>query len=230
MAHFGAEIVRTPGHYDDAVTQAADDAQRLGRIVISDTSYEGYMEIPKDVMQGYQLMVDEAIAAAPDPISQTFIQAGVGGVAAAVCSYFWERLGSQRPQVVVVEPSLADCCFQSAVAGQPTRAKGDLNTLMAGLACGYPSLLAWEILGPGADAFMTVDDGAAVDCMKLLAHGLRGDPPLVAGESAVAGLAGLIAAVQGGYGADLGLDRHSQVLLFGCEGATDPELYHKLVA
>ena len=117
IARYGAQVVRTSGNYDDAVQQADRDAKTNGWFVISDTSYPGYMDIPRDVMQGYQLMVHEAVSALPQWPTHVFVQAGVGGFAAAVCAYFWERDTAQRPVLVVVEPERADCLLQSARAG-----------------------------------------------------------------------------------------------------------------
>jgi diaminopropionate ammonia-lyase len=230
IARYGAQVVRTSGNYDDSVQQADRDAKANGWFVISDTSYPGYMDIPRDVMQGYQLMVHEAVSALPQWPTHVFVQAGVGGFAAAVCAYFWERSAEQRPVFVVVEPERADCLLQSARAGAVVAVKGDLDTLMAGLACGEVSLLAWEILTTGANAFCTIPDAAAVDVMRLLASPQGGDPVIVAGESAVAGLAAaLLAAQDRAARTTLGLGPDSRVLLFGSEGDTDPALYQQLV-
>jgi diaminopropionate ammonia-lyase len=229
---FGAEVRRVAGTYDDSVRQAAADAARQGWIVVSDTSYPGYMAIPKDVMQGYALMAEEALEALPAtaPPTHVFVQGGVGGLAAAVCFRLWTRLGAVRPKLVVVEPELAACLLASAMAGQPVNIPIEQETVMAGLSCGEPSLLAWEILDEGADAFMAVPDHAAEATMRLLADGTGGDAPIVAGESAVAGLAGAItlAAVPTFQNAlDLGPD--SRILVFGTEGDTDPEVYARIV-
>lgn len=230
IARYGAQVVRTTGNYDDSVQQADRDARANGWFVISDTSYPGYMDIPRDVMQGYQLMVHETVNALPQWPTHVFVQAGVGGFAAAVCAYFWERNAQQRPVFVVVEPERADCLLQSARAGAVVAVKGDLDTLMAGLACGEVSLLAWDILATGANAFCTIPDAAAVDGMRLLASPTGGDPVIVAGESAVAGLAAaLLAAQDSSARAALGLGPDSRVLLFGSEGDTDPALYAQLV-
>lgn len=232
---YGAQVVRTPGNYDDSVRQAAEDSARLGRFVVSDTSYPGYMEVPKDVMQGYGVMADEALQQLAqngdgDLPTHVFLQGGVGGLAAAVCAHFWEQLGARRPRFIVVEPDKAACLFESAKAGKPVAVHGELDTVMAGLACGEVSLLAWEILHPGVQAFLTVDDEAALDTVRLLADSPYGDAPLVAGESAVAGLAGALAALADPAARQaLGLDAHSRVLLFGSEGATDPVLYEQIV-
>lgn len=230
IEHYGAQVVRTAGNYDDAVRQADADAKALGRYVISDTSYEGYMDVPRDVMQGYQLMVEEAVQQAGGMPTHVFIQGGVGGLAAAVCGYFWERLGGARPRIIVVEPERADCLMQSARSGKITAVHGDLDTLMAGLACGEVSLLAWSILETGADAFAVIADQAAIDTMRLLAAPAAGDPAIVAGESAVAGLAAALGvALNAGQRAALGIDGDSRLMFFGSERDTDPVLYRELV-
>jgi diaminopropionate ammonia-lyase len=228
----GATVVRTPGNYDDSVRVAAADAAMHGRFVVSDTSYDGYMDVPRDVMQGYTVMAAETMVQLPlgERPTHIFVQGGVGGLAAAICGQVWENWGAARPCFVVVEPERADCLYQSASSGAPTVVEGALDTIMAGLACGEVSLLAWEILDMGADAFATLSDDAAADCMRLLAKPFNDDPPLVAGESAVAGLAGaLIARGRPEWAAALGLDSDSRILVFGTEGATDPDMYEKIV-
>ncbi len=230
IARFGAEVRRVGGHYDDSVRQAARDAEANGWFVVSDTSYPGYMTVPRDVMQGYTVMVDEAVQQLDEPPTHCFIQGGVGGLAAATLAQLWEAYGADRPRVVVVEPDHAACLYASARAGKPTAVEGELETLMAGLACGEVSLLAWEVLDEGVDDFMAVSDAAAVDAMRLLAEGVADDAPLVAGESAVAGLAGLLIARRDPeLSLALGLDDHSRVLLVGSEGATDEAVYRELV-
>jgi diaminopropionate ammonia-lyase len=225
---FGAEVRRVPGNYDDSVRIAAADAAREGWTVVSDTSWEGYQDIPRDVMQGYGVMVGEAIAQGEGearPPTHVFVQGGVGGVAAATVAHLWERFGPARPCIVVVEPDKADCLTRSAEAGRVVHLSGDLDTIMAGLSCGEPSPLAWAVLDPGADAFMAIGDAAIAPAMRLLAA-----EGVVGGESGVAGLAALqIAAREPAMRAMLGLDAASRVLLFGTEGATDPALYEALV-
>lgn len=227
----GAMVVRTAGNYDDSVREAAADAAAHARFVVSDTSYEGYMDVPRDVMQGYTVMAAEAMAQLPanDKPTHIFVQGGVGGLAAAICAQVWETWGAERPKFIVVEPDQADCLYQSARNGGPTVVEGALDTIMAGLACGEISLLAWEILESGTDAFATVTDDAAADCMRLLASPSAGDPAIVAGESAVAGLTGaLIARERPDIANSIGLDADSRILVFGSEGATDPAMYEKI--
>ena len=229
MEAFGAEVIRIDGNYDASVKQADQEAATHGRIIVSDTSYPGYMDIPRDVALGYTVMLAEAVEQMQGAIpTHVFIQGGVGGLAAAVCAYFWELWGSQRPRFIVVEPEQANCLQQSAAAGEPVTVEGDLETLMAGLSCGEVSILAWEILSSGVNDFMTVSEDAVPACMRLLA---QGDPSIEAGESAVAGIAALIAACDDAAMSDkLGLNQSSQVFVIGTEGATDAELYRQLVA
>ena len=229
---FGARVIRITGHYDESVKLADSDAKRLGRTIVSDTSYEGYMEIPKDVALGYTVLLSESIEQMGEEIpTHVFIQGGVGGLASAVCAYFWELWGEQRPRFVIVEPEKANCLQGSARAGSPVVVDGDLDTLMAGLACGEVSVVAWEILSIGANDFLTVNEETVPLTMQLLARGFDGDPPIEAGESAVAGMAALISARSNlQYSQELGLDENSRIYILGTEGATDPEFYARLIA
>ncbi|MCB9945180.1 MAG: diaminopropionate ammonia-lyase [Geminicoccaceae bacterium] len=227
---FGAEVRRVAGTYDDSVRQAAADAAREGWIVVSDTSYPGYTEIPRLVMQGYGVMVEEALDQIGEPPTHIFVQGGVGGLAAAVCFRSWQRYGAGRPELVIVEPELAACILATARAGRLATVEIGEETIMAGLSCGEPSLIAIEVLDEGASAFMAVPDHAAAACMRLLARGVNGDVPVTAGESAVAGLAGLVAVLADNRKiAQTGIGPDSRVLLFGSEGATDPVLYERIV-
>ena len=175
-------------------------------------------------------MADEAFEQMPERPTHIFIQAGVGGLAAAVAARSWQRWGVDRPRLVVVEPMQADALYRSIAAGKLVTVTGDLDTVMAGLSCGEVSLIAWDVLRLAVDDVIAIPDAAAIDAVRLLADGRAGDPPLVAGETGVAGLAGLIAVFSdGAIARALGLDRASRVLLFGTEGATDPEIWTRIV-
>jgi diaminopropionate ammonia-lyase len=232
IAAYDADVRRVAGTYDDAVRQAAKDAAANGWQVVSDTSYEGYTEVPCDVMQGYGIIVDEAVDQLPEGVFPThvFVQGGVGGLAASICSYLWERFADKSPMFFVAEPEKAQCLLLSARAGRPTSDTGPLDTIMAGLACGEVSLLAWNILDVGVDGFITIEDEAAAETMCLLADGRFGDEPVVAGESAVAGLAAmLLLAGEPDIRRSAKLDSNSVVLVIGTEGATDPIVYSEIV-
>jgi diaminopropionate ammonia-lyase len=226
IAAFGAEIRRVPGTYDDAVRACARDAEASGWFIVSDTSWAGYTEVPRDIMQGYRVMADEAADQwTGRPPTHVFIQGGVGGAAAAVAVQTRWKWGP-GVHLVVVEPTNAACLLASARAGEMTSVGGKLNTIMAGLACGEPSLLAWQELDRAADAFMAIPDAAAIGTMRLLARS-----GIVAGESGVAGLAALRLALADAHArSTLALDHESLVLVFNTEGATDPALYAALLA
>ncbi len=231
IARYGAEVRRTPGNFDDAVRKAHDTAEAEGWFLTPDTSNGVIVEAPRNFMRGYALMAAEVIEQSPysEPPTHIFLQAGTSSMAAATCAQFWRVFGNARPITVLVEPETAACWFESLKTGKPRAITGELGTIMAGLACGEVSRLAWKILGPGVRAMMTVNDEAAADCVRLLAEGRYGDTPLVAGESAVAGLAGLLAAAGNDEArATLGLRKNSRVVLFGTEGATDPETYARI--
>ena len=236
IAAHGARIVRIAGNYDDSVAEAARLARAEGWQVVSDTSYEGYEDIPRDVMQGYAVIAAEVVEQTRARVGEAgafthvFLQGGVGGMAAGLLSFWWEFHGARRPHVIVVEPAQADCLLQSALQGRPARATGSVDSVMAGLACGETSPLAWRFLQQGVDHFQTVEDAQAVQAMRTLAQGQDGDMPVVAGESGVAGLAALQALrAHAAQWAELGLGPDARVLLIGTEGATAPQVYARCV-
>jgi diaminopropionate ammonia-lyase len=221
IEELGASVEMVSGSYDDAVARADARARECGWVVVSDTAYPGYEEIPRQIMQGYTVMVREALEQLPAGSIPThaFAQAGVGGLAAAVTGHLWESLGRRRPWTVVVEPAEADGLLESALRGRPTPSRGSLVTSLDCLACRNVSTQAWVILESGADAFLTISDRAAEETVGLLAYGLDGDPPVRSRPSGVAGLAGLIAALfEPSLSTPLDLTRDSRVLIFGSEG------------
>jgi len=230
----GASVTQTPGNYDDSIAAVNDAALTRGWKVVSDTSWAGYEDVPASVMQGYLVMVDEVIEQtrqAATPVTHVFLQAGVGGYAAAVAAFFHLKLGDAAPQVVIVEPSRASCLFESAIAGHAKRIDSVAPTIMAMLECYEPSAIAWRILERLSAAFMTIDEAPAVEAMVALAKPLGSDPQIVSGESGGAGLAGLMEAARSPAGYDrLKLDTRSVVLVFNTEGATDRALYERLIA
>jgi diaminopropionate ammonia-lyase len=229
IARYDAEIIRVDGNYDDSVCEASRVCTERDWIVVSDTSWPGYERIPGLVMQGYTAIVSEALRQMPEPPTHLFIQAGVGGVAAALAGHFAVVLGKRRPIVVVVEPARAACVYETARLGRPVKIEQREPTVMAMLECYEPSLVAWRILTRVADAFMTIDESDAIDVMKRLACPARGDPPIVAGESGGVGLAGLIrVARHRDLRATIGLNGSSRIFIVNTEGATDRELYTRL--
>lgn len=226
MRELGAEVIRIDGDYDASVLLAKKEAEENGWFVVSDTSWDGYTEPPRDVMAGYSVMTREACEALEQPPTHVFLQGGVGGLAASVAAALRQFYGAESPRVVIVEPELAACLFDSAKAGKATNFAIQEETIMAGLSCGEPSEMAWEILAEEATDFVTIPDSIVAPAVRLLANGETGDPVVEAGESAVAGLAALIAACKvPEMKKTLGLDESARVLLIGSEGVTDPAIY-----
>jgi diaminopropionate ammonia-lyase len=231
IARFGAEVIRVEGTYDDSVVESARVCAEMGWTLVSDTSWPGYERIPLMVMQGYTATVREALRELAEPPTHVFMQAGVGGLAAAAAGHLALVLGAARPTFVVVEPSRSACLAQSARVGHPVKVEPGERTVMAMLECYEPSQVAWRVLSRAADAFMTVEDEDAVAVMNRLARPSGADPAIISGESGGAGLAGLIrAAASQEARAALSLDARSRVLLVVSEGATDPGLYRELVS
>lgn len=229
---FGARVVRVAGGHSEAVDACARAAREHGWIVVADTAEDPADPVPALVASGYSVTVGEALDqwSAPGPPTHVFAQAGVGALAAAVCETLRARRIAPAPRVVVVEPEGAACLLASLRAGGPASAPPPVHSVMAGLDCGRASAQAWRVLDRAAFAFATVDDGGVGPAMRLLARSPYGDPPIVAGESAVAGLIALAGAMADREARRaLALDRRSRVLLFGTEGATDPEIYRRMV-
>ncbi|UCI32842.1 diaminopropionate ammonia-lyase [Mesorhizobium sp. B4-1-4] len=228
IARYGAEMVRVDGNYDDSVRQAAKVAADRGWTVVSDTSWPGYERIPGLVMQGYTAIVREALRQLREPPTHVFVQAGVGGIAAAVAGHLAIVLGDARPIFTVVEPACAACVVAAAQAGRVVKVAHDRPTVMAMLECYEASQVAWRVLARTADAFMTVDEDDAIAVMRRLARPAGRDPAIVAGESGGVGLAGLMRAAAENKMV-LGLDGKARVLVINTEGATDPQRYAELV-
>lgn len=230
IVRFGAEMVRVAGNYDDSVEEAARVATARGWTIVSDTSWPGYERIPGLVMQGYTAMVREALAQMGEPPTHVFVQAGVGGVAAAVAAHLAIVFGERRPVFVVVDPARAACLYESAKANKPLKIAHGEPTVMAMLECYEPSLSAWRVLSHVADGFMIVDEDDAVGVMRSLARPEGNDPAIVAGESGGVGLAGLLKVSKDRSLRDrLGLDAAARVWVINTEGATDPGQYETIV-
>ncbi len=230
MRDLGANVVRIDGDYDDSVRLAREEAEANGWFVVSDTSWEGYTEPPRDVMAGYGVLVGEITEALDRAPSHVFLQGGVGGMAAAICAAFRQHWGDDSPRVVIVEPDRAACLFESAKADAATTVRIREETVMAGLSCGEPSGMAWSILREEAEDFVTVPDSVVAPALRLLGSPETGDPVIEAGESAVAGLAAaIIASRRPGLRKALKLDSQSVVIVIGSEGVTDAAVHAELM-
>jgi len=234
MEALGATVVRIDGDYDESVHLCTAEAAKNGWYIVSDTSFEGYMDLPRYVMAGYTVMATEILdqlkEAGQEPPTHVFVQAGVGGVAAAVLARFWQVLGPKCPRFVIVEPDRAACVFESARQDKPMQVSIAEETVMAGLSCGEISLLAWEILKRGAQDYLMIGEERVGPVMRLLASGEAGGGAITAGESAVPGLIGAIGSASNRtLRTSIGVGKTSRILVLGCEGATDPTIYKAMM-
>ena len=230
--------IKSGMNYDDCVRLAAKEAAKVKNgVVLQDTSWEGYKEIPAWIMQGYgtiALEADEQLrelgVTRPTHI---FTQAGVGSFAGAITGVFKNLHPENCPVMTVVEPNAADCIYRSAVSGKREIVSGEMRTIMAGLANGEPNAISWEILKNCASFFASCPDMVAAKGMRMLAYPKGSDKEVVSGESGAVGL-GLAASLMmdkdlEGFKDALGLDRNSRVLVISSEGDTDPEAYRAIV-
>lgn len=236
----GARVTQVEGTYDEAVEQVKRDAQRNGWWIISDTSWPGYEQVPSWITQGYSTLFDEVREqsleqgfSSPDMI---LLQAGVGALVAAGIQYYGTHRAdtvTTAPRIFAVEPLDAACLLESAEAGERRMARGHLQSVMAGLNCGLPSLGAWPLIQAGTSVFVAIDDSYAEAAMCRLFRPLGQDPKIVAGESGAAGLGGLMAlcleAELDAVRSRLALDHRATVLVVNTEGATDPLNFQRIV-
>lgn len=236
----GATVDILEMNYDDCVRLAAKEASETPRgVVVQDTAWDGYEEIPAWIMQGYGTMAMEAAEQLKtygcDRPTHVFVQAGVGSLAGAVVGYFTNLYPDNPPTFVVVEADVAACLYKGAAAGdgEPRIVDGDMQTIMAGLACGEPNTISWDILKNHVKVFIAAPDWVAANGMRMLSAPIKGDPQVTSGESGAAPFGALAAMTTLDEYKDLkeaiGLDENSKVLLFSTEGDTDPERYKNIV-
>lgn len=240
IAKEGAKVDIQEMNYDDCVRLAAKEAAETPRgVIVQDTAWDGYEEIPAWIMQGYGTMAMEAGEQLKDygceRPTHIFVQAGVGSLAGAVVGYFANLYADNPPVFVVVEAEAAACLYKGAAAGdgEIRIVDGDMQTIMAGLACGEPNTISWDILKNHVKVFVSAPDWVAANGMRMLAAPVKGDAPITSGESGAAPF-GTLASVMTmdeykDLRADIGLDENSKVLLFSTEGDTDPERYKNIV-
>ncbi len=232
----GATVVRIGHTYDHAVRAMADEAALNQWMIISDTSWPGYDEIPRLIMLGYTRLLDEAKATwnAQTPPSTIFVQGGVGGLLAAVACWAEWRYGPSRPRIVGVEPASAACLQVAARHGAPTTIEGPFDTIMGGLRCGEVSPLAFSAIRTLVDGYVAIEDEWAREATRALAIPEDDDPQIEAGASGAAALGGLMAVLQDPEATDLrrylSLDATSRAMVFVTEGVTDPEVYASSVS
>ncbi|APQ77249.1 diaminopropionate ammonia-lyase [Clostridium botulinum] len=235
----GAKASITEFNYDDAVRLAASEAKENGWVMVQDTAWEGYEEIPTWIMQGYGTMASEALEQLKElnveKPTHIFVQAGVGSLAGAVQGYFASVFKDECPITVIVEADEADCLYRSAIAGdgKPRAVTGDMPTIMAGLACGEANTIGWEVLKSYSSTFVSCPDWVSANGMRMLGNPIKEDKKIISGESGAV-TAGLLKAIMTENDMkelreQLNLDENSRILLFSTEGDTDPDKYRKIV-
>jgi len=232
----GADASITEWNYDDTVRLANQHAKKNGWVLVQDTSWKGYEKIPTHIMQGYTTLAYEAVKQLGDKIpTHVFLQAGVGSFASAVTGFLAEVYGEKKPVITIVEPNAAACIFQTikAADGNIHAVTGEMNTIMAGLACGEPVTIGLEILRNYADFFVSCPDYAAADGMRVLAAPLKGDEAIVSGESGASAFGFAYEMLTDlrlkGIKEQLGIDENSVLFFISTEGDTDQENYKNIV-
>ncbi len=236
IAKEGAKVTIEEVNYDECVRMANKLAEQTEHgVMVQDTAWDGYEEIPAWIMQGYGTMASEAAEQITDRPTHIFIQAGVGSLAGAIQGYFANLYKDNPPKVVVMEAQAADCLYQSAKAGDGKIrfVDGDLQTIMAGLACGEPNTISFDILKNHSAFFVSCPDWVAEKGMRILAAPIKGDTQVTSGESGAVGMGLIYTLMKNPEYEELknaiGLDENSSVLMFSTEGDTDPENYKKIV-
>lgn len=231
----GADASITDLNYDEAVRLANSQADQKGWIMVQDTAWDGYEDIPEWIMQGYGTMGYEAYIQLPEKPTHIFLQAGVGSMAGAVTGFFSSVYGEERPIITIVEPNKADCVFRTAEAadGKLHFVTGDMDTIMAGLACGEPCSIGWNVLRDYADNFISCPDYMAAQGMRIMGNPEKGDARIISGESGAAAFGCVTEIMRNPQYADINeklkLDENSKVLFFSTEGDTDKENYRSIV-
>ncbi|NLV69773.1 MAG: diaminopropionate ammonia-lyase [Clostridiales bacterium] len=241
LAHIralGAEATITDLNYDDTIRMAAALAEKNGWVTVQDKDWEGYTDIPLWIMQGYAVMAlecFEALEARKIKPTHVFLQAGVGSMAAAVTGLLADVYGADRPKVIIIESDQADCYYRTAAAddGSLHLVSGEMDTIMAGLACGEPTNLGWPILRDHTEGFISLEDPVTATGMRILAAPVPGDPRVISGESGAVGVGLCYHLMLDERYKDLrtalAMDADSAVLCFSTEGDTDRNNYRKIV-
>ncbi|PKP31541.1 MAG: diaminopropionate ammonia-lyase [Bacteroidetes bacterium HGW-Bacteroidetes-17] len=233
----GAKVEIFDGNYDDACLYADKLSSQDGWQLVQDVAWEGYEEIPAQIMCGYLSIFKELENSlhpnAKAGIDLVFLQAGVGSFASAAAWYYLNRYGIKKPKIVIVEPLEADGILESFKQKKLSCPKGKQQTIMAGLNCGLPSTIAWPILQSGINACIRIEDDYTKQAMRILADSMPDDPTIIAGESGAAGIAAFLAILREKKFKSLlnhlDINESTRILFFNTEGDTDPESFHQII-
>ncbi len=230
MRNLGADVIRVKGNYEASLIECINQSQKYGWQIIQDVAWKGYEEVPKLTMAGYSVMIKEISDQTDQYITHVFLQAGVGGMAsgsiAGIAKYF-----KRIPKIIIVEPESADCVLKSVEAGVMKKIDIKKESIMGGMSCGEVSLVPWRILKNSVNNCISISDENIAKTVAMLEKKHLSDEKIIGGECATPGVISLIAACEDEYiKNDLELDKNSNVLLMGCEGDADRDLYKKLLS
>ena len=230
MRNLNADVTRVKGNYDASLKECIKLSEKNNWEIIQDVSWDGYKEIPKLIMAGYTIMIKEIIDEIKDnSFTHVFLQAGVGGMAAAMIAGF-AKFSTNIPKFIIVEPQNANCVFKSISNNKPTTIDIVKETIMGGMSCGDVSTVAWEILKDATNYSLTITDDEVSTVVAMLAEAKLSNERIIAGECAVPGVIALIGLFKNKVNLNkLNLNSNSKILLFGCEGLTDEAMYKKLL-
>ena len=229
MMKLGAEIIRVKGNYEKSLEECISQSKKNGWEIVQDVAWENYENVPKLTMAGYSIMINEITTQTDEYITHVFLQAGVGGMAsgaiAGIAKYF-----KKIPKIIIVEPENADCVLQSIEGGELKKINIIKESIMGGMSCGEVSLVPWEILKNSVKYCVSLPDDDIAKTMKLLGNSSFSNDKIIAGENSAPGVISLITSCEDqAIKEKLNLNEKSNVLVFGCEGDTDQEMYQKLI-
>lgn len=233
IASLGAVMHRVEGNYDDSIAACNEQAALHGWQIVSDTSWEGYRDIPKMIMAGYSVMTFEMMDQLDGEIpTHVILQAGCGAMAGALIASMWHHWGARLPTIIMVESDRSDCVYQSLKRDEIHLVNIVEETVMAGLSCGEVSLLAWPLIQKGASHVVTIPDTGVGTMVRWLANPSDGErPSVIGGECSASGLIALLAIQQDSALAHgMSIDSDARILVIGTEGNTDAELYDNIIA
>jgi diaminopropionate ammonia-lyase len=230
MRNLGADVIRVKGNYDASLKECINQSKKNQWEIVQDVSWEGYKTVPRYIMAGYTIMIKEIFDKIKnEKISHVFLQAGVGGMAAAAIAGF-AKYSNDLPCFITVEPEDAECVLQSIKNTKPTSINIKKESIMGGMSCGDVSSLAWEILRHSTNCSISISDEAIATTIALLKQKEFSNEEIIAGECGVPGVISLISAIKDKNICEkLKLNSQSNVLLIGCEGLTDFKMYNKLL-
>ena len=230
MRNLGADVIRVKGNYDASLKECINQSKKNQWEIVQDVSWEGYKTVPRYIMAGYTIMIKEIFDKIKnEKISHVFLQAGVGGMAAATIAGF-AKYSNNLPCFITVEPKDAECVLQSIKNKKPTSINIQKESIMGGMSCGDVSSLAWEILKHSTNYSISISDEAVATTVALLKQKEFSNDEIIAGECGVPGVISLISAIKDKNICEkLKLNSQSNVLLIGCEGLTDLKMYNKLL-